>query len=285
MQKKKSLAILVFILTIFFQMSTNLTNVSAAEITLREGMSGSTITTLQRNLNNLGFLKVKPTGYFGDLTTSAVKKLQHKYKLKEDGVVGKSTKKVISTLVANRNNKVNRGSILSREKSALTTSSNNKDVAYLKPWFGGVDKLFSRGGVAEVYDIDTGLSFKVKRTFGTNHADCEPLTSKDTEIMKKIYGGDWSWQRRAIIVTVDGNRIAGSMNGMPHAGIDSKPDGSYQNSRSAGYGNGINFDSVKGNNMDGHFCIHFLGSKTHGSNTVDKEHQEMIKKAAQYAQK
>jgi len=35
--------------------------------------------------------------------------------------------------------------------------------------------------------------------------------------------------------------------------------------------------------MDGHFDIHFLGSKTHGTNKVDSNHQNAVKKAADWA--
>ena len=74
--------------------------------------------------------------------------------------------------------------------------------------------------------------------------------------MKEIYGGSWSWDRRAVILTVDGTRIAASMNGMPHG------QGALQN------------------NFPGHFCIHFAGSTTHGSRDVDLGHMLMIAKAS-----
>jgi len=35
--------------------------------------------------------------------------------------------------------------------------------------------------------------------------------------------------------------------------------------------------------MDGHFCVHFLGSKLHVNNKVDPEHQKMVQKAAAWA--
>ena len=34
------------------------------------------------------------------------------------------------------------------------------------------------------------------------------------------------------------------------------------------------------NNFDGHFCIHFKNSKTHGTDKVDSEHQNCVNKAA-----
>ena len=37
---------------------------------------------------------------------------------------------------------------------------------------------------------------------------------------------------------------------------------------------------ISGNNMNGHTCIHFLNSRTHGSDQVDAAHQSAIRAAA-----
>jgi hypothetical protein len=120
----------------------------------------------------------------------------------------------------------------------------------------------------------------VQRTGGTNHADTETLSKEDTEILKEIYGGQWKWDRRAIILTVGDRRIAASMSGMPHAGRDDLAARTMVRNRSGGYGTGINYDSIKGNGMDGHFDIHLLHSRTHKTNRVDFMHSQMVLKAA-----
>lgn len=107
-----------------------------------------------------------------------------------------------------------------------------------------------------VMDLETGMKFHVQRRAGSNHADVQPLTSEDTAIMKKIYNGQWSWKRRAIIVISENEKIAASMHGMPHGGGALK------------------------NNFPGHFCIHFYGSTTHRTNFMDLSHKLMILKAA-----
>ena len=48
----------------------------AATRTLEYDMSGSDVTTLQKNLKTLGYLTATPTGYFGPSTLAAVKKFQ-----------------------------------------------------------------------------------------------------------------------------------------------------------------------------------------------------------------
>jgi LysM repeat protein len=123
-------------------------------------------------------------------------------------------------------------------------------------WFDKVKSLFKNNAVAVVTDIKTGKTFQIKKLYGTNHADVEPLTKEDTAIMKSIYGS-WSWDRRAVLVAIDGKIIAGSMNGMPHGE-----------------------EQIKDNNFKGQFCIHFKGSKTHKGNKVDATHQAAVKQAA-----
>ena len=118
------------------------------------------------------------------------------------------------------------------------------------------------------------------RTYGRNHADCETLTAEDTKIMKQIWGSQWNWNRRPVIIITGEKRIAASMAGMPHAGLDSKPANVTVSGRSTGYGRGVNLDTIKGNNMDGHFDVHFLNSRTHGTNKVNASHQNAVKQAA-----
>lgn len=151
-------------------------------------------------------------------------------------------------------------------------------------WFDEVQFLFPRDSYATVIDVDTGKSFRIKRTFGTNHADVEPLTTEDAAIIKEIWGGTWNWERRAVVVKPDngGHLLAGSMTGFPHAGLNDYPALAIVNNRSGGYGTGQNFDVVKGNGVDGHFDIHFLNSRTHGTNVMQQEHQNMVQKAANY---
>lgn len=119
------------------------------------------------------------------------------------------------------------------------------------------DKIVFRKSVFSVKDLETGLSFRVQRRAGSDHADVQPLTKEDTKIMKQIYVDGWSWKRRAILVQGNGRWLAASMHGMPHGG-----------------------DGIPDNDFSGHFCIHFLNSTTHGSDEPDPAHQLMVHKAA-----
>lgn len=134
------------------------------------------------------------------------------------------------------------------------TASRAQSSAQAIPW-STVDRLFPRQTTARVTDVWTGLSFMTYRRGGWAHADVEPLTRQDTETLRRIYGGSWSWSRRPVIVEVGGYRIAASMNGMPHGG------GSLNN------------------NFPGHHCIHFLNSTTHGTRRVCSLHQQAVRQA------
>ncbi|MDD4493915.1 MAG: peptidoglycan-binding protein [Eubacteriales bacterium] len=237
---------------------------------LMKGIRSGKVTALQKDLKLIGFFTGEVTGYFGNETENAVLEFQKGNGVKPDGIAGPETLREITNLIK-------------RAGGSPSRSESNRDVNYLYNWFDGAEDIFERGTVATVTDVDTGLSFKVKRTYGTNHADCEPLTANDTAKMKKAYGGTWSWVRRAIIVDVDGTKMAASMNGMPHAGLEKYAAGKYVSGRAGGFGYGYNYDSVKNNDFNGHFCIHFVKSRTHGSNKVDTKHQEAVQKAAKWA--
>jgi len=148
-------------------------------------------------------------------------------------------------------------------------------------WFGEIEFIFARGTDAVVRDIVTGRTFEVRRTFGTNHADIEPLTKRDAEIMYEIWGGH-SWERRAVSVYVGGYVFAGSLTNFPHAGVDGKPPLAVVNNRSGGYGRGMNFDAIAGNGVCGHMCLHFAGSLSHGNAVSSAAHQRRVAEAADW---
>ncbi|MFS8640717.1 MAG: hypothetical protein LOD90_07880 [Symbiobacteriaceae bacterium] len=124
------------------------------------------------------------------------------------------------------------------------------------PW-EQVDRLWPRGSAAAIRDLETGRRFRVSRLGGTQHADAEPLTPADTARLRSLYGGAWSWRRRAVVLEVGGRRVAASINGMPHGE-----------------------EAVAANDFPGHFCVHTLRSTTHGGGRVDPAHHLMILKSS-----
>ncbi len=194
--------------------------------------------------------KLKALGYLNDVdgdygggTKAAVKAFQSRNGLKVTGEANSST---IAKLKSSGAKKASGGG----GSGSGTTETLN--------WFRTPNKI-PHHALFKVKDVKTGKVFNVKRWTGANHADCEPATASDTKIMKSIYGG-WSWRRRAILVKYNGHVYAASMNGMPHG-----------------------TQTIKNNNFPGHFCIHFSGSKTHGSQKVDSAHQSCVKTALKHS--
>lgn len=247
--------------------------VSASAALLRTGSRGDEVKSIQTSLKQLGYFTYPSvTGYFGLYTAEAVKNFQKANGLSVDGIVGPSTKNVL--LGSGTGVKI---TTLSYTNSDTVSADKIGEL----DWFKQVQYIWKRGMNATVMDVNTGKSFQMKRTYGTNHADCEPLTKEDTDIIKSIWGG-FTWQRRAVVVKVAGYVLAGSMTSMAHAGVDSKPAGIVVSGRSCGYGTGANLDEIKNNGASGVMDIHFKNSRTHSTNVVQKVQQDMVKKAADY---
>lgn len=149
--------------------------------------------------------------------------------------------------------------------------SNTYIIRYDAGW-GEIKHIFARNTDAVVRDLQTNLTFNIRRTFGRYHADIEPLTKEDTTIMYEIWDG-WSWARRPVAVYVNGYIFAGSLTNFPHGGVDGRPVSAN------------NLDAVKGNGVDGHMCLHFYGSRIHGSGRINQDHMNAVATARQILQK
>jgi len=270
---------------------------------LSQGTVGDNVRELQQDLTGLGYSTYGVDGIFGPNTRNAVMSFQQANGLAVDGIAGPNTKAKLAELVAKKTTVytvkkgdslwalANRyGTTIAAIKQAnglksdtiyvgqqltipgkaaqptpppATQPSRDDRYGQLVDW-AQAKNIFKVGMVATVTDLDTGTTWQVKRMGGSNHADCEPLTAQDAAKMKATWGGEWSWARRAIIVSVAGQRIAASQHAMPHGS-----------------------KTIDDNNFPGHFCIHFLNSMTHGGNQwapspahVDSAHQAAVKRAA-----
>ncbi|MFO7295779.1 MAG: peptidoglycan-binding domain-containing protein [Caldicoprobacter sp.] len=226
--------------------------VTADNEVLKVKCTGQKVVDLQMRLRDLGYFNYKVTGYYGTATADAVRLFQEVNGLKVDGTVGPETRRVLYSPNAKRYTVYP-----STAASYLPASRGGRtSMGVLVEWFSKGQYLFPRGAVAKVIDLYTGRSFYMKRTGGSNHADSEPLTAKDAQTIREIWGG-WSWERRPVIVEIGGVRVAASMHGMPHA-----------------------YDTIPNNGMQGHVCIHFYKSRTHIHNRQDPDHQAAVMRAA-----
>ena len=223
------------------------------EYVVQYGDKGEAVSKIQARLKELGYFTGTVGGNYLDLTKSAVTAFQAAAGLTTTGVCDEKT------LTAMFSEKAPQKETEKEESSSSgpSTATPAKGTAVAMDWWtSDIQSIFSRGTIATITDVATGIAWYEKRTGGTNHADVQPVTAADTATMKKAVGG-WSWNRRAIFVTINGVNYAASMNCMPHGS-----------------------DSIASNNFDGHHCIHFTNSRTHGSNKVCSLHQAAIKKAA-----
>ncbi|SET05952.1 LysM repeat-containing protein [Natronincola peptidivorans] len=127
----------------------------------------------------------------------------------------------------------------------------------LLDWWTEAQYVVPIGKEFAVVDFHTGRRWNMKRTIGANHADVEPVTARDASIMKEVWGGSYSWNRRPVIVEVDGRRLAASASAMPH-------DVQY----------------INNNNFNGHSDLYFLNSTRHVDGRRDEGHQNNVLTAA-----
>lgn len=119
--------------------------------------------------------------------------------------------------------------------------------------FSDIDALLPIGTEFELCDLESEQIFTFVRTGGKNHADIEPATTVEYENLRQTF--DFSWERRPAIVKLNENAfLPCSLAAYPH-----------------GYN--------KTDTCLGHFCLHFFGSKTDGTNEEDFYHQKCVKKA------
>ena len=282
---------------------------------LRKGATGSAVKDLQTKLKKLGFYNAYVDGSYGDTTVAAVKAFQKKYNLTADGVAGSETLKKLDSAYKNADSNTSTdddslrkgatgtavktlqtnlkklgfytayvdgsfgattesavkafqrkygltadgvagSATLKKIESAVASANSGKITTERLDWFNGGKNVIPNGAVFQIKDVSTGLIFSARRQSGGSHMDAEPLTAEDTAILKKINGGTFSWRRRAVLVKYNGHVYAASIYSEPH---------------------GTN--TILDNNFDGQFCLHFYGSKTHGTNRVDADHQKCVEQA------
>ena len=105
----KKLIKVTAVLLIIFAMGFCITSVqgsvtyTASAVVLKQGSTGSTVSTMQKKLKNWGYYKGAVDGIFGSQTREAVKYFQRKNGLTVDGIVGKNTLKALGMSASSSN--------------------------------------------------------------------------------------------------------------------------------------------------------------------------------------
>ena len=212
------------------------------------GSTGSTVTYIQTALTALEYYDRQITGHYGRYTKDAVRAFQRDNNLTADGVCGATTLAAIQ--------KAYSGS------SSATTTYNatvyKLDWSYMKS--NATALGIARGASIKLTDLTTGKSLNIHVQSTGNHIDAEPLTSADTTTLCEIYGVSTpnaiSYKRRPMMITTSAGQFLCSIYGQPHGAQD-----------------------ITNNGYEGQFCLHFVNSKTHGTNRVDGDHQNAINTA------
>ena len=213
---------------------------SSSKGTCQPGDTGDAVRKVQKRLIALGYLSGSADGDYGNMTKKAVKAFQQRNGLNVTGSVNSNTLAKLNS---------------SSAKRAVSDSSSSSSGTERLNWFNGGSNTIPKGAVFKVKDCRTGKIFTCRRWSGYNHLDAEPNSYSDTQTMLSIVG-HWTWRRRPILVKYNGHVYAASMNAMPHG-----------------------TSTISNNGFDGHFCIHFYKSRTHGTNRVDEAHQNCVARA------
>lgn len=267
----------------------------------------------------LGYYTGELDGSYGNGSEAAVRNFQRKQKgVEVDGIMGPQTWPLMAAqakLVSNGSTTYNPGT--SSGGTAAVEPEFGTVYKVKKAKWNYDDngaELFPKFTTAQVMDVETNKVFTIYRWAGGNHADCVPSTANDTKIMCDIVGAKYQsqspnsdqlkkikedtknnnatycwpdfngnmggtnigakWDRRAAWLNVNGTVYCVSIYGYPHGWMD---DGKESAFTKKGY--------EKQNNYYGMMCIHFVGSKTHGGDAINSEHQAAIDKAYSEAKK
>lgn len=141
------------------------------------------------------------------------------------------------------------------------------------------DKIIQTFLPFRIVDAGSGKSWMMMRTSGKYHADVEPITKGDTEKMLSCFLKSDSFEKstyKPVIVEIGSERYAAALMGFPHAGSNFTPFKQRTKHLSGGFKNMRNWDYSRDNGVEGHFCLHFLGSIRHTDKKTDLEAQKAL---------
>lgn len=139
------------------------------------------------------------------------------------------------------------------------------------------DDIMSIGSRFIIVDYYTGTYFVCERHMGGLHADVEPIDKEATRSLKSLYKDRENWKHRPVLIVFEDKSVyCASSFIVGHAGRDDKKFLEMVDNRSSGYGMGENYDFIKGNDLDGHICVHVPDCRNHFDGRVSEKHQVNI---------
>ncbi len=223
---------------------------------LKTGSQGEDVLRVQLRLAELGYFNIRPTGVFGGKTRTCVVAFQEFNEIMADGSIGQETMDTLFAVSAVRHP-------IGASVDIPIGPSVNGDIKVFgaaTPW-NEVDPLFASGVATKITDCWTENTFSVTRLGGKNHAEVACSTPADVETFLNVFGGEPNWSKRPVIVHLEGQDVAASLQGINHGE-----------------------DSVEGNGLSGYCCLYFNSSTSHFSSLIDVEHRSNIQDASSGAE-
>ena len=198
--------------------------------TVRIDQSGSDVKKVQTDLKELGY-PVSVTGEYDTDTHNAVVAFQQRNGLVISGIADALTRQVLHG---------GGGKPYSTPVETLPPSeglATGPAVSQLKllHWQKEIKPNARAGQTITIFDPNTSLSWKLVLYSLGNHADSQPATWRDTQIMNRSFGST-SWTIHPVYVMLpDGQWTMATMHNRPHL-----------------------YGSITDNGFGGHLCVHFL---------------------------
>ena len=198
--------------------------------TVRIDQTGSDVKQIQTDLKTLGY-PVTVTGEYDEKTHNAVVAFQQRNGLVISGIADALTRQILhggggkpySTYVA-----------ALPEGEGRMTAPTVSQMKLLR-WQEDIKPNVRAGQTFTVYDPNTGLGWKLVFYSLGRHADSQPATWRDTQIMNRSFG-DTSWTIHPVYVMLpSGQWTMATMHNRPHL-----------------------YGSINDNGFGGHLCVHFL---------------------------
>ena len=203
---------------------------------LKRGSTGAEVKQLQEALAKLNYpIGVSSEeGYVYNYSTVwAVECFQRRNGLPVDGVAGSATQA-----------KLYGGQAVGMDTSlssnvAKGVAPGGADLELLH-WYDDISPYLQRNRNFTVYEPVSGKQWNMRLYSAGHHADSEPLTKEDAQIMYEVWGNQWSWNEKPVYVRLaNGTWCIASMPNMPHLS-----------------------GSLSDNGFDGHTCVHFPRTMT-----------------------
>ncbi|MEG1547957.1 MAG: hypothetical protein RR232_00480 [Clostridia bacterium] len=219
--------------------------------------TGETVVRIQMRLRELCYFNFKPTGNFQSMTVDSTIKFQQNQldsngqAIIADGTVGAQSMGLLFSSPTAVRAVIDAPMPIGKPLAGVPTVTGS-----LISWKEVLPTL-QIGATYTITDYNTGVTYNMLFTGGVNHAEMECAEATSTAVFKDAFGGEFNYSKRPVVIQINGQGIAASLQGWPHGE-----------------------DTVSLNDMNGHVCLFFYESLSHVGSLPDVEHLNQVYVAA-----